>query len=69
MCSLMKELVYILYLARGVPKVTFLSIKDAKNSDSNSITAAFGRFDIDMSYHILGLSVDGATVNTSINSG
>ena len=69
-----EELVYFLYLAGGVPKVTFLSIEDAKNVDANGllecITTAFSRFNIDeISKHILGLNVDGASVNTGIHGG
>ena len=69
-----EELIYFLYLSRGVPKVTFLSIEDPKNVDANGllecITTAFSRFDVnDVSKHILGLNVDGAAVNTGIHGG
>ena len=70
-----QELVYVLYLSKdGVPIVKYLSIESAENGDAsglkNCITKAFQRFRITkFSEWLLGLNVDGASVNTGIHKG
>ena len=70
-----QELVYVLYLSKdGVPIVKYLSIESAENDDAsglkNCITNAFQRFGITrFSEWLLGLNVDGASVNTGIHKG
>ena len=66
---------YVLYLLKdGVPTVKYLSIESAKNGVAsglkNCITKAFQGFRITkFSERLLGLNVDGASVNTGILKG
>ena len=70
-----QELVYVLYLSKdGVPIVKYLSIESAENGDAsglkNCITKAFQRFGITkFSERLLGLNVDGTSVDTGIHKG
>ena len=70
-----QELVYVLYLSKDwVPIVKYLSIESAENGDAsglkNCITKGFQRFRITkFSEWLLGLNVDGASVNTGIHKG
>ena len=69
-----EEVIYFLYLSEGIPKLTFLSIEDTKNADANGlmecIVSAFKRFDKpEFQKHLLGLNVDGASVNMGIHGG
>jgi hypothetical protein len=69
-----QELIYILYLKDGSPKVEFLSIETAENSNAvglkKCITDAFTRVGITDSYkHLLGVNLDGANVNLGAYAG
>lgn len=69
-----EELVYVLYLKEGTPKVKYLSIERPENADADGIkqciTKAFERFGImDFSKKLLGLNLDGAAVNMGIHNG
>ena len=69
-----QELVYILYMSEGVAKVKYLSIESVENATApaikDAISEAFKRFGVkEMPKHLLGLNVDGASVNTGIHSG
>ena len=63
-----KELVYVLFLDDGKPKIEFLSIEDVKNADAagiqECIAESFQRIGITkFSEKMVGLNVDGASVN------
>ena len=63
-----KELVYVLFLDDGKPKIEFLSIEDVKNADAagiqECIAQSFQRIGITkFSEKMVGLNVDGASVN------
>ena len=68
-----QELVFVLYLLKdGVPIVKYLSTESAENGDTSGlkkcITKVFQRFGITkFSERLLGLNVDGASVNTGIH--
>nr|XP_012560836.2 E3 SUMO-protein ligase KIAA1586-like [Hydra vulgaris] len=69
-----QELIYILYLKDGSPKVEFLSIETGENSNAvglkKCITDAFTRVGITNSYkHLLGVNLDGANVNLGAYAG
>ena len=62
-----KELVYILFLDNGKPKIEFLSIEDVKNADAaeiqECIAESFQQIDLTKFSEMVGLNVDGASVN------
>ena len=63
-----KELVYVLFLDDGKPKIEFLSIEDVKNADTagiqECIAESFQRIGITkFSEKMVGLNVDGASIN------
>ena len=70
-----QEIVYVLYLSSGgIPAVKYFSIESAENGDADGlkecIISAFNRFGItNFSDRLLGLNVDGASVNTGIHKG
>ncbi|XP_065670921.1 E3 SUMO-protein ligase KIAA1586-like [Hydra vulgaris] len=69
-----QELIYILYLKDGSPKVGFLSIETAENSNAvglkKCITDTFTRVGITNSYkHLLGVNLYGANVNLGAYAG
>lgn len=69
-----QELVYVLYLSEGTPTVKFLSIESVKSADAVGITAsieeAFHRLGVtSFTNKLIGLNVDGASVNTGIHRG
>ena len=64
-----KELVYVLFLEDGTPRIKYASIEDVKNANSEGILdcikESFHRLGItDIYKKIVGLNVDGASVNT-----
>ena len=64
-----KELVYVLFLENGTPNIKFVSIEDVKNDNAKGILdciqQAFHRLGItDIYKKLVGLNVDGASVNT-----
>ena len=64
-----KELVYALFLVDGKPEVTFISIESVKVADAagilDCIKNAFNRIGIiQFTDRVVGLNVDGASVNT-----
>ena len=69
-----EELVFVTYLSMGVAKVSFLSIENAQNVDTNKIKecieSAFKCFNIDdFQDHSVGFNVDGVAVNVRLNGG
>ena len=69
-----KELVYILFLDEGTLTVKYLSIESVKSADAvgihDSIIEAFNRFGItSFEEKLVGLNVDGASVNTGKHKG
>ena len=69
-----EELVYVTHLSKGTAKVSFLSIENVQNVDTNGIKewieSAFKHFDIDnFQDHLVGFNVDGAAVNVGLNGG
>lgn len=69
-----QELVYVLFLKDGAPVIKFLGVESPEQADAeglqNSITRAFSRIDIPcFSDRLVGLNVDGASVNVGIHAG
>ena len=69
-----QELIYIHFLDDGIPKVKYLSIESVKSADAagihNSIIQGFNRFGItSFEEKLVGLNVDGASVNTGKHKG
>nr|XP_047122893.1 zinc finger protein 862-like [Hydra vulgaris] len=69
-----QELVYVLYLLEGSPCVKLLSVESPDNGNAsglkNCLKQSFERVGIsDMSKKLVGLNVDGASVNLGIHSG
>ena len=67
-----QEMVYVLFLQEGTPVVKYLSVESVKSADANgikeSLEEAFKRVGIeDFTSRLLGLNVDGASVNTGIH--
>ena len=63
-----RELVYVLFLYQGKPRVTFLDIETPKSGDAKGIldfiTKAFERIGLEnYTDGLVGLNVDGASVN------
>ena len=64
-----KELVYVLFLEERFPKIKFVSIENVKHANAEGILdcikGSFHRLGItDIYKRIVGLNVDGASVNT-----
>ena len=69
-----RELVYVLFLYRGKPRVTFLDIETPKSGDAKGIldciTKAFERIGLEnYTDRLVGLNVDGASVNLGKHRG
>ena len=69
-----QELIYILCLDDGIPKVKYLSIESVKSADAagihDSIIQGFNRFGITFfEEKLIGLNVDGASANTGKHKG
>ena len=69
-----QELVYVLFLDKGVPTVKFSSIESVQSADADgllsSLKDSFERVGVDQfENHIHGLNVDGASVNTGVHNG
>ena len=70
----MKECVYLLFLKSGKPLLKFLSIEAANHANAEGIfeciKTAFEQIGIlDFQKRIMGLNVDGASVNTRVHNG
>ena len=69
-----EELVYLLFLKSGKPLLKFLSIELTNNTNAEGIIecikTAFERIGIsDFQKRIMGLNVDGASLNTGVHNG
>ena len=69
-----KELVYALYLEDGKPKIGFVGIENVNNANTEGILEcikeSFHRLGItNLSKKLVGLNVDGASVNTGQHTG
>ena len=69
-----QDLIYILFLDNGIPKVKYLSIESAKSADAagihDSIIQGLDRFGITFfDEKLVSLNVDGASVNTGKHKG
>ena len=68
-----QELVYVLYLCEGSPYAKLLSIENPDNGNAsglqNCLKQSFESVGIPMSKKLLGLNVDGASVNLGVQSG
>ena len=70
----MKECVYLLFSKSGKPLLKFLSIEAANHANAEGIfeciKTAFEQIGIlDFQKRIMGLNVDGASVNTRVHNG
>ena len=68
------ELVYLLFVKSGKPLLKFLLIEPANNTNAEGIIecikTAFERIGIlDFQKRIIGLNLDGASVNTGVHNG
>ena len=69
-----QETIYILFICEGTPVLKYLSIESVKKADAHGLKAtletAFNRFGITRSYdRLVGLNLDGASVNMGKHSG
>ena len=69
-----QELIYVLFLNEGIPTLKYFSIESVSNADAEgiqeTIKTAFARFGIsNFTSRLLGLNVDGASVNMGIHRG
>ena len=69
-----QELVYVLFLDKGVPTVKFSSIESVQSADADGLLSSlkdlFERVGVDQfENHIYGLNVDGTSVNTGVHNG
>ena len=69
-----QETIYILFICEGTPVLKYLSIESVKKADAHGLKAtfetAFNRFGITRYYdRLVGLNLDGASVNMGKDSG
>ena len=69
-----QELIYVLFLNHGTPTLKYFSIESVTNANAEgikeTIATAFSRFGIsNFSSRLLGLNVDGASVNVGVHRG
>ena len=68
-----QELLYVLLLIEGRPRVKFFSIESPNHVNAeglkDTIKVAFERSELEYTTNLFGLNVDGASVNTGLHNG